>query len=145
MFDVRSALRLGAGLIVGGVCLMLAQNKASVRDGVYTPEQAQRGEAAYKKSCASCHGATLQGKGPAAPLTGPDFISNWNGQTLDDLFEKIQTTMPADRPGALARSENADILAFILSSNQFGAGKAELPSDAESLKQIRIEAPEAAK
>jgi mono/diheme cytochrome c family protein len=117
----------------------------STRDGVFTPEQAERGSTSYAKACASCHRANLAGKGAALPLAGSGFLSNWDGQTVGDLFDKIQTSMPADRPGKLSRPENADILAFILSVNKFPAGKTELPSEAKSLEQIRFEAPQASK
>jgi mono/diheme cytochrome c family protein len=119
-----------------------AQVHTSTRDGVYTESQARRGQASYRKSCGSCHGQELMGSAPAtSPLAGPDFTANWDGQTLDDLFERIQTSMPADHPGKLARAENADILAYILQFNKLPAGKNELPSDAEALKQIQFEAP----
>ena len=70
---------------------------------------AARGEAAYRETCASCHGEKLQGTGQSPPLTGKDFISNWNGMTVGDLFEKMQDSMPADRPGQLSGTENAGI------------------------------------
>ncbi len=117
------------------------QDHTSTRDGVYTESQAARGQASYKKACGSCHGEALAGSGAAVPpLAGPDFMTNWAGQSLDELFERIQTTMPADRPGKLSRPENADILAYILKFNKFPAGKTELPSDADSLKSIQVEA-----
>ena len=47
--------------------------------------------------------------------------------------------MPADRPGGLNRERYADILAYVLSVNQFPAGKTELEHQSEVLKQIRIE------
>jgi S-disulfanyl-L-cysteine oxidoreductase SoxD len=113
----------------------------STRDGVYSEAQASRGEASYKAACASCHGATLAGSGAATPaLAGPDFTMKWTGQTMDDLFEKVQDSMPADRPGKLSRAENADIVAYILKFNKLPAGKADLPSDEAALKQIRFEA-----
>ena len=84
----------------------------------------------YAKECASCHGAQLDGSGQAPPLAGADFKGDWNGQTADDVFEKMQTSMPADRPGQLTREQNADILAFLLSANGFPAGPKELPTDA---------------
>ena len=118
----------------------MAQTPKSVTDGVYTDAQAGRGGASYKKLCASCHGEDLSGQGQTPPLTGPDFMSNWNGQTVDDLFEEIQASMPADHPGTLTKEQNADIVAFILKSNQFPAGQTDLPSDAAALKQIKIEA-----
>jgi mono/diheme cytochrome c family protein len=118
------------------------QDHASTRDGVYTTNQADRGHASYKKSCASCHGESLMGQGAAVPpLTGPDFTDQWAGQTLDDLFERIQTTMPADHPGKVPRADNADILAYILQVNNLPAGKADLSSGAEALKRIQFDVP----
>lgn len=118
-----------------------AQTHVSTRDGVYTERQADQGAAAYAKACASCHGKTLEGSGAATPpLMGSDFTMNWNGQPLDELFERIQTSMPADHPGTLSRAENAGILAYILKMNQLPAGKQDLPSEAEALKQIQFEA-----
>jgi len=123
-----------------------AQTRPSVWDGVYTDEQADRGGVVYGQKCASCHGDHLQGKRPQTPaLTGSGFKGNWNGETADDLFEKIQTAMPADKPGSLSRSQNADALAFVLKSNEFPAGQAELPTEADKLKQIRFEAERPAK
>jgi S-disulfanyl-L-cysteine oxidoreductase SoxD len=118
----------------------LAQQSASVWDGVYTAEQADRGKALYGKECGSCHGATLDGSGAAPALAGADFKSNWNGQSAGDLFDKIQTTMPADQPGKLSREQTSDILAFLLASNEFPAGQKPLPSDATALAKIKFEA-----
>ena len=119
---------------------MLPARGESVWDGVYTPGQADRGKALYAQNCASCHGATLDGGGAAPPLAGADFKTNWSGQTAGDLFEKTQTTMPADKPGKLSPEQTADILAFLLASNAFPAGSEELPTDAVALATIRIEA-----
>lgn len=118
----------------------MAQTPKSVADGVYSNAQAERGAAAYKKLCASCHGDDLSGQGQTPPLNGPDFLSNWNDQTVDDLFEEIQASMPGDHPGTLTREQSADIVSFILKSNQFPAGQTDLPSDAAALKQIKFEA-----
>jgi len=70
---------------------------------------------------------------------GGEFLANWNGLTVGDLFERIRTTMPASRPGSVSREQNSEVLAFILSANQFPAGSAELPRQTEALKQIRLE------
>lgn len=120
--------------------LLSAQTAASVWDGVYSTEQATKGEALYRTECASCHGDKLQGKGQAPPLAGGEFVGNWNGMTLADLLEKMQTSMPGDQPGKLSREQNATILGYILNANKFPAGKTDLPDDAEKLKQIRFEA-----
>src|SRR5580692_10913139 len=132
-------MRIAIGLLFLFITSLHAQQSGSVWDGVYTPDQANRGKEVYSKACASCHGAALDGSGAVPPLAGPDFKSDWNGQTVDDLFEKMQTTMPADKPGQLSREQNADILAFLLTSNGFPAGQKELPTDAAALGKIRFE------
>jgi quinoprotein glucose dehydrogenase len=116
------------------------QTTTSVWDGVYTAAQAKRGADVYAKACASCHGDQLEGAGQAPPLSGSGFTGKWDKQEVDDLFETIQTTMPADKPGSLKRAQNADVLAYIFQMNQFPPGPVELPPDAEGLKKIRITA-----
>ncbi len=111
----------------------------SVWDGVYTEDQAKRGEAIYRKECAACHGAMLTGGESAPPLTGGPFLANWNGLTMGDLFDRIRKTMPQTNPGRLTRQQDADILAFMLSVNKFPAGKTELYRQSEMLKEIRFE------
>lgn len=116
------------------------QKTSTVWDGVYTAEQAKRGAALYADNCASCHGLALTGGESAPPLTGGEFLSNWSGLTLGDLFDRIRTSMPADRPGTLTREQTANVLAHILNVGQFPSGTAELSTRTEILKQIRIEA-----
>ena len=111
---------------------------ASVWNGVYTDAQAARGQDVYLRECTNCHGASLAGADVTPALTGGAFGSNWNGLTAGDLFERIRTTMPADRPGALTRQQNADVIAFVLKANGWPAGTAELARDVAALKQIAI-------
>jgi len=110
----------------------------SVWDGVYTEEQAKRGEPLYYRDCSSCHGEKLQGDDNSPPLVGIDFITDWNGLTLGKLFDKIRLTMPRDGPSQVSNPEKADILAYILSVNKFPAGKTEL-QQGDALKEIRFE------
>lgn len=119
--------------------LLGAQRTASVWDGIYSEAQAKSGEALYAINCASCHGKTLQGEGQSPPLVGSEFLMNWNGATVGELFEKMQTSMPADKPGSLNPEQTASILAFMLNTGKFPAGASALPSDAEKLKEIRFE------
>jgi S-disulfanyl-L-cysteine oxidoreductase SoxD len=132
-------VRIAIGLFIIVAAAVYAQQSASVWDGVYTQQQASRGKTLYSQECASCHGEALDGSGQAPPLAGADFKGNWNGQTVDDLFEKIQSSMPGDKPGKLSREQNADILAFLLGFNGFPAGSKELSSDAAALQKIRFE------
>ena len=111
----------------------------SVWDGVYTDQQAKRGETLYQQKCASCHGDKLTGGESAPPLTGGQFLSNWNGLTLDVLFERIRLTMPSNNPAQVGRPAKADILAYLLNMNKFPAGKSELQYKAELMKDILIQ------
>ncbi|HLH16804.1 MAG TPA: cytochrome c [Bryobacteraceae bacterium] len=129
--------RLAVGLAF--VAAVAAQTTRSVWDGVYTAEQAKRGLALYGKECASCHGSDLTGGESAPPLTGAGFLSNWTGQTVGDLFERTRQSMPQNNPGKLSRTQNADVIAYLLSMSGFPEGKAELDKVAEVLKQIRID------
>jgi glucose/arabinose dehydrogenase len=114
----------------------IAQTSQSVRDGVYTPEQASRGKIVYAQRCASCHGPELGGSNEAPALTGDRFLTKWQNHSVDELFENVRATMPADQPGALSRPTNADILAYIFAANKFRPGGRELGTQSEALKQI---------
>ena len=116
------------------------QGSRSLWDGVYTQEQAKRGEEAYREGCARCHGADLMSGDAVRPLAGTEFLSTWNAKTLGDLFDRIRTTMPADKPGTLNRQQISDIVAYILSTNKFPAGKTEVEPQSDLLKQIRFDA-----
>jgi S-disulfanyl-L-cysteine oxidoreductase SoxD len=115
------------------------QDTRSVWDGVYTGEQADRGQPLYRKECASCHGDLLTGGEMAPPLAGGSFLSNWNGLTVGDLFERIRKTMPQNKAGKLPRTTIADVTAYMLKVNDFPAGKEELSTKTEALSLIQIE------
>jgi len=131
---------LGLGGIGAFYSALRAQTTSTVWDGVYTADQAKRGDAAFHQECSNCHGDNLEGLDEAPALSGGGFLANWSGLTVGDLFDRIRTTMPADRPGHLSRAQNADIISYILQVNQFPAGNTELSQQSEALKQIRIEA-----
>ncbi len=113
----------------------------SVWSGVYTDEQAKRGAAVYEKSCVNCHGKTLEGnlKENSPSLAGALFLSSRNGSTVGALFRRIRSTMPDDDPGSLTPQQNADVVAYVLSVNNFPSAKDELPPDVEKLMQIQFE------
>ena len=101
-------------------------------DGVYTDEQASRGKDVYLNSCRSCH--------TPASHTGATFNKWWRGKHLSDLFAFVSTRMPKNDPGSLAPEDVADVMAYLLKMNAMPVGPNELPADADSLKQYRIEA-----
>lgn len=114
----------------------------SVRDGVYTKQQAERGAEEYHFSCERCHYADLGGSplDEAPSLIRDAFLARWGGKTAGDLFATISGMMPADDPGSLNRRAYVDIVAYILEVNSFPAGDRELPRDPQLLRQIVIEA-----
>ena len=120
----------------------LAQDMTtSVWDGVYTQAQADRGRGAYAKSCAACHGDQLTGGEIAPPLAGGEFMSNWNGVALGQLFDRVTKDMPPGTPSKVTRDAKVDILAFMLSVNKFPASDSrELPSQTAMMNAIRIDA-----
>src|SRR5512145_1989281 len=122
-----------AVLIVGGFLASLgvavaAQATRSVNEGVYTADQAKKGEGLYREQCAACHGDNLEGSGPMPPLAGKDFLASWEGKSVADLFEKTHTTMPATAPGSLTPAQAADIVAYMLASSKYKVGTADLES-----------------
>lgn len=127
-----------AGVAVSGLLYSLgAQSTRSVWDGVYTEAQANRGAALFDRECAPCHGPAGAGGGMAPALVGSEFSSNYDGQTVGDLFDRNRTTMPPGKEGQLSGLRNADITAFILQVNKFPPGATELPSQSMLLRQIK--------
>jgi mono/diheme cytochrome c family protein len=133
------AMALLLTLVATGAAAVQEGTTASVWDGVYSEEQAKRGEIAYRQSCVNCHGPELEGADMTPPLVGGVFTSNWNDLTLGDLFERVRATMPLDKPGSLSRQQNADLVAFLLKANQWPVGTSELSRELGALKQIRIQ------
>ena len=113
----------------------------STNDGVYTEAQAKRGDVLYKEQCATCHGDNLEGSGPMPPLAGKDFLTNWTGKTVGDLFEKTHTTMPATAPGTLTPEQAAQIVAHMLAAGKYPAGTTALDTKLEALAQIKLDPP----
>ena len=134
---VKKTVILSFSLILCGFSFHpLRGQSAPAADGIYSADQAHRGEALYQKQCVSCHGSALDGVGPYPPLSGDDFLTKYEGQPALNLYDMIQKLMPATSPGTLSRPEAADLFAYILSFNKFPAGKTDLPSDEDSLKKL---------
>ena len=123
-------------LFVTSFQMVTAQENRSVWDGVFTEEQARRGEVAYTESCSECHGAALTGVGVAPGLVEGDFIWNYDGLPVATLFQRIRDTMPLGNATAVSRSVKADILAFVMEQNIFPAGDEDLPSRNSVLSAI---------
>lgn len=105
----------------------------SVHDGVYSEEQAERGEELFGEICLACH--------EPEQFLGPAYMEGWTNQPASDFLDVIRSTMPEDNPGSLKRSEYTAILTYIFKINGIPAGDADLESTSAALRQIRIEGP----
>lgn len=138
---------LGVGSLVAflGVSLQAGEELAgpqtkTVWDGIYTEEQAARGEPLYQEWCASCHAPDLSGGDLAPGLVGGEFTWNWSGLTVGQLFERLRISMPQENPSSVSRAEKAAILAFMLRVNEFPTGEQELADRTAMLEQFMFEA-----
>ena len=126
----------GAAMLGGG--LYAQAGGKTVWDGIYSEAQATAGGALYNENCAACHGVSLGGTGEAPTLSGAEFIATWNGLTVGDLFDRIRTTMPFDRPGALTRDQYAQVVAYVLKFNGYPAGQSDMSGRSEMLATIKM-------
>jgi cytochrome c len=117
-----------------------ASSGRTVWDGVYSEVQAERGQALYMMACASCHAKDLRGDSTAPSLVEESFSFQWDDTSVGELFVRIRTLMPSDRPNSLSGQSYRDIVAFLLRSNNFPPGQRELDADPDTLGQIRITA-----
>lgn len=133
---IASALSIAVCVValnvrVGPAQQATATTLISTGTGVYTNEQAARGRDVYAAACQGCHNA--------AGHSGHAFTKEWLGATLADLFAYLSTTMPKGNPESLAPSEYVELVAYLLKLNRMPAGPDSLPTDAESLRRIRID------
>ena len=110
-----------------------AQAQKSVKAGVYTAAQAERGVTVFRSKCASCHAPNR--------FTDDFFYTSFAGKPLWEMFDVISDSMPEDNPGSLKKEEYADVIAYLLQLNKFPAGDTELPIDKDALSAIVFEKP----
>jgi mono/diheme cytochrome c family protein len=103
----------------------------TTKNGVYSSEQADRGQLVYSGMCKNCHTPESH--------TASAFTAKWNGKPLVELYNYISEQMPKNEPGSLSAEEYADVLAYVLKLNRMPAGQDDLPAKSEVMKTIRIE------
>ena len=69
-------------------------------------------------------------------LKGTEFIEHWREDSVNGLFTRIKTSMPARNAGSLTDEMFLDIVTYILQSKGYPAGDNELKLD--TLKAFRI-------
>lgn len=135
---LKLAVVVLVGIAAAGAVGAVSAQEQSQWDGVYTAEQAKRGEAVYTESCAVCHGPDLGGSDLAPALTGNEFSANWNNMKIGDLYDRISKSMPLSSPASLTAQQYADLIAFILQKGTAPAGATELPAKMEPLSAIKF-------
>ena len=103
-------------------CVLLGSTVLEAQD----PDQIARGADEYTEKCASCHQRNLRGNDVVPPLVGRAFIDNWEGETVWDLADYTDATMPLGSPGLRSRALS-DVIVYILQRN------ANYPGDNQSL------------
>ena len=143
----RARISMASGVVLLGLVMHVRVAAAparpwsprSVWDSVYTAAQARRGDTLYRQVCSTCHGVTLAGIDDAPPLAGKEFLLGWGGGTVGKLFSRIQRTMPQDNSVVLTPQQVSDVVAYILSYNNFPAGNIELGLTEAALAEIKID------
>ena len=123
-----------------GVGVMLIASIGAGQAARGSSEQVKRGETTYLDECARCHSETLSGTEFGPALVGNDFVRNWAGKNVGDMFARVRETMPVDGPGRLTGEQSVDVIAFILNENKLTFGDQPLPPEAAALKRIMINA-----
>jgi mono/diheme cytochrome c family protein len=148
-----SSRRLFAALLIAALCPVVvslvaytrlaAQAPTTIWDGVYTDDQATRGQRTYEQECAQCHLDDLMGDGIAPALIGSSFFFRWSDLSVGDMYVAIRTTMPQGAPASLSPAGYADITTYLLQMNKVPAGDTELSTDMDDLEEITITEPPA--
>jgi mono/diheme cytochrome c family protein len=117
------------------MCTLGVCGTTSSRDGWYTSQQAAAGAKAYKKTCASCHGATLEG-GMGPVLVGKPFWQAYGGKKVSTLWSSVHTQMPMMAPNSVPAKNSINIMAFLLQKNGVPAGATPLDDTVDLSKAL---------
>jgi PQQ-dependent dehydrogenase (methanol/ethanol family) len=106
----------------------------SVAAGIFSPEQAARGEQVFTQNCSGCH--------ESDNYAGQAFQAKWGGFTLGDIYTDISVSMPPANPGGLPHEDYASIIAFLLRETGYlNEASAQLPADGFQLQRYVIDVP----
>ena len=135
-------LRISAAIAAAAIALVSLPRHAGAQDAkpaLYTADQATAGATVYQQSCASCHGAGLEGVSAPA-LKGAAFgdMATAQGLTADSLLDVTAASMPQSDPGSLKPEDYNAVVAYILQQNGYPAGAAPLAPHAAGLKDAKI-------
>ena len=125
-------LLTAAGWAAGsGVRAAAPAQPTRASQGVYTKAQSNRGSAAYTDICMACHSR--------ARFRGADFAAKWADKPLSTLYTAVKA-MPLGEPNSLDPQDYADVVAYLLSLNDYPEGRLELPPSDEAVAAIWVDA-----
>ncbi|MYC89242.1 MAG: cytochrome c [Gemmatimonadales bacterium] len=140
---IRSPIWMAAVALILGASSLAAQEEggdpaeaeeaaasANTTQGVFSEEQATRGEDVFWNICAECHFEEDFG--------GP-FIQSWAGASVKDLVDEIVATMPEDNPGGLPAEQYVDVVAYMFKINGMPTGDDELTAENVEAVEIAVE------
>jgi alcohol dehydrogenase (cytochrome c) len=104
--------------------------------GYFTDAQASDGATVYAASCATCHGAKLEGQsGPS--LSGSRFAATLQSYgTGQQMFDFISKQMPLNAPGSLTPAQYYAVSAYLLQQNGYPSGSQTL--DATNIGSVNL-------
>lgn len=105
----------------------------SIATGVYTEEQAKRGQDTFETICSECHKMEW--------YQSAEFQEHWGYGELYWVYDFIRTRMPYEQPGTLAPQTYRDVVAYILKLRGFKAGTFELPKTDDGWMQLVFPTP----
>lgn len=107
-------------------------------DGVFTEQQAQRGQQVYQRACSACHLESLQGDDVSPTLVGKGFLARFNGLSAHEMVQNLRASMPQNAPDSLGDRAYIDLVSYLLKANGSKTGALELPLDVAELEKIAI-------
>jgi cytochrome c553 len=134
-------------LLWGGPPIAVAQSAApdshydsfsTIWNGVYSPDEAERGKKTAARLCENCHGTDLKGTDKAPRLTGKEFFDQWNDLRLSDVVAYIQSAMPRTHAFYVGPDDTRDIIGYMLRESGVPAGRLPISKDMNVLNQIFV-------
>jgi ankyrin repeat protein len=107
-------------------------------DGVFTEQQAQRGQQVYQRACSACHLESLQGDDVSPALVGKGFLARFRGLSAHEMVQNLRASMPQNAPDSLGDRAYIDLVSYLLKANGSKTGALELPLDVAELEKIAI-------
>jgi ankyrin repeat protein len=135
---IPEIVRDGGAVPIVKAAASSASGGRTIWDGVFTEQQAQRGQQVYQRACAACHLDTLQGDDVSPALVGNGFLARFTGQSAHEMVQNLRASMPQNAPDSLGDRAYIDLVSYLLKANGSRTGALELPLDVAELEKIAV-------